>query len=50
MKMKFDQIRRKKYDVIKKKSREIIKILKKNRLYFYNVKFILKINVRVLVD
>jgi hypothetical protein len=40
----------KKYDVIKKKCREILKILKKIRFYFYDVKFILKINARVIVD
>ncbi len=40
----------KKYDVIKKKCREILKILKKIHFYFYDVKFILKTNVRVLVD
>jgi hypothetical protein len=41
---------KKKYDVIKKKCREILKILKKIRFYFYDVKFILEINARVLVD
>jgi hypothetical protein len=41
---------KKKYDVIKKKCREIFKILKKIHFYFYDVKFILKINARVLVD
>jgi hypothetical protein len=41
---------KKKYDVIKKKCREILKILKKIRFYFYDVKFILKTNVRVFVD
>jgi hypothetical protein len=41
---------KKKYDVIKKECREILKILKKIRFYFYDVKFILKINARVLVD
>ncbi len=41
---------KKKYDVIKKKCREIFKDLKKLRFYFYDVKFILKINARVLVD
>jgi hypothetical protein len=41
---------KKKYDVIKKKCREIFKVLKKIRFYFYDVKFILKINVRVFVD
>jgi hypothetical protein len=50
MKMKSDQMRKKKYDVIKKKCREIFKALKKIRFYFYNVKFILKINARVFVD
>jgi hypothetical protein len=40
----------KKYDVIKKKCREILKILKKIHFYFYDVKFILKTNARVLVD
>jgi hypothetical protein len=40
----------KKYDVIKKKCREIFKALKKIRFYFYDVKFILKTDVRVLVD
>jgi hypothetical protein len=40
----------KKYDVIKKECREIFKILKKIRFYFYDVKFILKTNARVLVD
>jgi hypothetical protein len=41
---------KKKYDVIKKKCREVFKALKKIRFYFYDVKFILKTNVRVLVD
>ncbi len=41
---------KKKYEVIKKKCREIFKTLKKIRFYFYDVKFILKTNVRVLVD
>ncbi len=41
---------KKKYDVIKKKCREIFKALKKIRFYFYDVKFILKTNARVLVD
>ncbi len=41
---------KKKYDVIKKECREILKILKKIHFYFYDVKFILKTNVRVLVD
>ncbi len=40
----------KKYDVIKKKCREIFKILKKIHFYFYDVKIILKINIRVLVN
>ncbi len=40
----------KKYDVIKKKCREILKALKKIRFYFYDVKFILKTDARVLVD
>ncbi len=40
---------KKKYDVIKKECREILKILKKIRFYFYDVKFILKTNARVLV-
>jgi hypothetical protein len=40
----------KKYDVIKKECREILKMLKKIRFYFYDVKIILKTNVRVLVD
>jgi hypothetical protein len=40
----------KKYDVIKKECREILKTLKKIRFYFYDVKFILKTNARVLVD
>ncbi len=40
----------KKYDVIKKECREIFKILKKIRFYFYDVKFILKTNARMLVD
>jgi hypothetical protein len=40
----------KKYDVIKKECREIFKTLKKIRFYFYDVKFILKTNARVLVD
>jgi hypothetical protein len=50
MKMKSDLMRKKKYDVIKKKCREIFKILKKIHFYFYDVKFILKTNVRVFVD
>jgi hypothetical protein len=41
---------KKKYDVIKKKCREILKTLKKIRFYFYDVKFILKTDARVLVD
>jgi hypothetical protein len=41
---------KKKYDVIKKKCREILKILKKIHFYFYDVKFILKIDARVFVD
>jgi hypothetical protein len=41
---------KKKYDVIKKKCREVFKILKKIRFYFYDVKFILKTDARVLVD
>ncbi len=40
----------KKYDVIKKECREILKILKKIRFYFYDVKFILKINTRVFIN
>jgi hypothetical protein len=40
----------KKYDVIKKECREVLKILKKIRFYLYDVKFILKTNVRVFVD
>jgi hypothetical protein len=41
---------KKKYDVIKKKCREIFKTLKKILFYFYDVKFILKTNTRMLVD
>jgi hypothetical protein len=41
---------KKKYDVIKKKCREIFKTLKKICFYFYDVKFILKTDARVLVD
>jgi hypothetical protein len=41
---------KKKYDVTKKKCRDVFKILKKIRFYFYDVKFILKTNARVLVD
>jgi hypothetical protein len=41
---------KKKYDVIKKECREVFKILKKIRFYFYDVKFILKTNARLLVD
>ncbi len=41
---------KKKYDVIKKECREVFKILKKIRFYFYDAKFILKKNARVLVD
>ncbi len=41
---------KKKYDVTKKKYRDVLKILKKIRFYFYDVKFILKTNARVLVD
>ncbi len=41
---------KKKYDVIKKECREILKALKKIRFYFYDVKFILKTDARVLVD
>jgi hypothetical protein len=40
----------KKYDVTKKECRDIFKILKKIRFYFYDVKFILKTNARVLID
>jgi hypothetical protein len=40
----------KKYNVIKRKCREILKVLKKTRFYFYDVKFILKTNVRVFID
>jgi hypothetical protein len=42
--------REKKYDVTKRECRDVLKILKKIRFYFYDVKFILKINARVLVD
>ncbi len=41
---------KKKYDVTKKKCRDVLKILKKIRFYFYDVKFILKTDARVLVD
>jgi hypothetical protein len=41
---------KKKYDVTKKKCRDVVKILKKIDFYFYDVKFILKTNARVLVD
>jgi hypothetical protein len=41
---------KKKYDVIKKKCREVLKTLKKIHFYFYDVKFILKTNVRVFID
>jgi hypothetical protein len=41
---------KKKYDVTKKECRDVFKILKKIRFYFYDVKFILKTNARVLVD
>ncbi len=41
---------KKKYDVTKKKCRDVLKILKKIRFYFYDVKFILKTDVCVLVD
>ncbi len=41
---------KKKYDVTKKKCRDVFKILKKIHFYFYDVKFILKTNARVLVD
>ncbi len=41
---------KKKYDVIKRECREILKALKKIRFYFYDVKFILETNARVLVD
>jgi hypothetical protein len=50
MKMKFDQTSKKKYDVTKRECRDVLKILKKIRFYFYDVKFILKTNARVLVD
>jgi hypothetical protein len=42
--------RAKKIRCHKKKCRDVLKILKKIRFYFYDVKFILKINARVLVD
>jgi hypothetical protein len=41
---------KKKYDVTKRECREIFKALKKIRFYFYDVKFILKTDARVLVD
>jgi hypothetical protein len=41
---------KKKYDVTKKECRDVFKILKKICFYFYDVKFILKTNARVLVD
>jgi hypothetical protein len=41
---------KKKYDVTKKKCRDVLKTLKKIHFYFYDVKFILKTNARVLVD
>jgi hypothetical protein len=41
---------KKKYDVTKRKCRDVLKTLKKIRFYFYDVKFILKTNARVLVD
>jgi hypothetical protein len=41
---------KKKYDVTKKECRDVFKTLKKIHFYFYDVKFILKTNARVLVD
>jgi hypothetical protein len=41
---------KKKYDVTKKECRDVLKTLKKIHFYFYDVKFILKINARVLVN
>ncbi len=41
---------KKKYDVTKKKCRDVFKTLKKIRFYFYDVKFILKTDVLVLVN
>jgi hypothetical protein len=41
---------KKKYDVTKKQCRDVLKIWKKIHFYFYDVKFILKTDVRVLVD
>ena len=38
-----------KYDVIKRKCREILKVFKKIRYYLYEIHFILKINVRILI-
>jgi hypothetical protein len=42
--------REKKIRCHKKKCRDVFKILKKIHFYFYDVKFILKTNARVLVD
>jgi hypothetical protein len=50
MKMKSDQMRKKNTTSSRKNVAKFLKFLKKIRFYFYNVKFILKINVRVLVD
>ncbi len=41
---------KKKYDVTKRECRDVLKTLKKIHFYFYDVKFILKTNARVLVD
>ncbi len=41
---------KKKYDVAKRKCRDVLKTLKKIHFYFYDVKFILKTDARVLVD
>ena len=38
-----------KYDIIKRKCRKILKCLKKFRIYLYEIHFILKIDVEILI-
>ncbi len=50
MKMKSDQKRKKNTTSSRKNVAKFFKILKKIRFYFYDVKFILKINACVFID
>ncbi len=50
MKTKFDQTSRKNTTSSRKNVARFLKFWKKIRFYFYDIKFILKINARVLVD